>query len=179
MRRAFSLGEFASDGLKGTATPIGVGERALSIGGGMGLIPPVRADPHRDGPVSEPIGNFNCTLCSKSGALCAHLSPQISAEGVTPRHSRKDKAAPEGYFCETCWVRTHFTLTARAVARFGNVRMGVDMRRADGKNLAGSQLRYPDKRASPGKASSPTGARHTSSGRRKRRDDRRLDGVQS
>jgi hypothetical protein len=42
-------------------------------------------------------------------------------------------------------------LTASAVAKFGNSPIGVNVRLADEKVLAGIELRYPDGRAWPGK----------------------------
>ena len=42
-------------------------------------------------------------------------------------------------------------MTASAVSKFGNSQIGVNMRLADEKDLAGIELRYPDGRAWPGK----------------------------
>ena len=96
------------------------------------------------------INDCNCTLCGKSGARWAYFHPsQVGVEGATTGYCRKDKADPaaEIHFCGTCGATTHFILTASAVARFGNVQMGVNMRLADEKDLAGIELRYPDGRA--------------------------------
>jgi hypothetical protein len=100
------------------------------------------------------INECNCTLCSKSGAQWAYFHPsEVSAEGETSGYSREDKENPaaEIRFCATCGSTTHFTLTASAIAKFGNVQMGVNMRLADEKDLAGIELRYPDGRGWSGK----------------------------
>jgi hypothetical protein len=99
------------------------------------------------------INECNCMLCSKSGAQWAYFHPsEVSVEGATKGYSRDDKEAPnaEVHFCETCGSTTHFVLTRGAVAKFGNVQMGVNMRLADEGDLAGIELRYPDGRAWPG-----------------------------
>ena len=49
-----------------------------------------------------------------------------------------------------CGSTTHFVLTPEAVAKHGNVVMGVNTRLADDADLAGVELRYPDGRAWPG-----------------------------
>lgn len=101
----------------------------------------------------EFINECNCTLCSKSGARWAYFHPsEITIEGATTGYSRGDKEAPnaEIQFCANCGATTHFILTASAIAKFGNVQMGVNMRLADEKDLAGIELRYPDGRAWPG-----------------------------
>ncbi|MDR3462300.1 MAG: aldehyde-activating protein [Beijerinckiaceae bacterium] len=96
----------------------------------------------------------NCTLCSKSGARWAYFHPSdVSVVGPTKGYRRDDKDDPaaEVHFCENCGSTTHFILTPSAVARFGNSQMGVNLRLADEKDLAGIELRYPDGRAWPGK----------------------------
>ncbi len=96
------------------------------------------------------INECNCTLCSKSGAQWAYFHPsEVKAEGATQGYSRDDKADPaaEIHFCEKCGSTTHFVLTASAISKFGNVQMGINMRLADEKDLAGIELRYPDGRA--------------------------------
>ena len=96
------------------------------------------------------INECNCTLCSKSGVRWAYFHPsEVSVEGTTKGYSRQDKKDPaaEVQFCATCGATTHFTLTASAVAKFGNSLMGVNMRLADESDLAGIELRYPDGRA--------------------------------
>ena len=96
------------------------------------------------------INECNCTLCSKSGARWAYFHPDdVVIEGTTRGYSRDDKedAAAEVRFCADCGSTTHFVLTPSAVAKFGNVQMGVNMRLADDKDLAGTELRYPDGRA--------------------------------
>ena len=72
--------------------------------------------------------------------------------GTTQGYRRADKEDPaaEIHFCANCGSTTHFTLTASAVAKFGNVQMGVNMRLADATDLIGIELRYPDGRAWPG-----------------------------
>jgi hypothetical protein len=100
------------------------------------------------------INECNCTLCSKSGARWAYFHPaEVQVEGVTPGYSRSDKDEPaaEVHFCGDCGSTTHFVLTPGAVAKFGNVQMGVNMRLADENDLTGIELRYPDGRAWPGK----------------------------
>ena len=92
----------------------------------------------------------NCTLCGKSGARWAYFSPSdIAVEGGTTAYCRADKAEPgaEIRFCPTCGTITHFTLTARAVARFGNSVAGVNLRLAEERDLAGIELRFPDGRS--------------------------------
>jgi hypothetical protein len=100
------------------------------------------------------INECNCTLCSKSGARWAYFHPsEVSVVGTTNGYSREDKEDPaaEIRFCANCGSTTHFVLTASAVSKFGNSQMGVNMRLADEKDLAGIELRYPDGRAWPGK----------------------------
>jgi hypothetical protein len=104
----------------------------------------------------EFINECNCTLCSKSGARWAYFNPsEIGIAGVTKGYSRNDKEDPaaEVHFCPNCGSTTHFVLTASAISKFGNSQMGVNMRLADEKDLAGIELRYPDGRAWPGKGS--------------------------
>lgn len=88
----------------------------------------------------------NCTLCRNSGALWAYFHPSdVAVEGTTQGYSRdKADAAAEMRFCAKCGATTHFVLTESAVAKFGNVQMGVNMRLADASDLAGIELRYPD-----------------------------------
>jgi hypothetical protein len=95
----------------------------------------------------------NCTLCSKSGAYWAYFHPDdVAVTGNTNGYSREDKENPaaEIRFCPQCGTTTHFVLTPGAVAQYGNVQMGVNMRLADEKDLAGIELRFPDGRAWPG-----------------------------
>src|SRR5579863_9799697 len=80
------------------------------------------------------INECNCTLCSKSGARWAYFHPsEITIEGATTGYSRGDKDDPaaEIQFCAQCGATTHFILTPSAIAKFGNVQMGVNMRLAD------------------------------------------------
>ncbi len=96
------------------------------------------------------IHECNCTLCSKSGARWAYYHPsEVSVEGATKTYSRQDKDDPaaEIHFCPACGATTHFTLTESAVSKFGNSMMGVNMWLAEEKDLAGTELRYPDGRA--------------------------------
>ena len=67
-------------------------------------------------------------------------------DGPTRSYRRTDKADPaaEVHFCGECGATTHFTLTAEAVARFGQDLTGVNMWLADESELAGIELRYPD-----------------------------------
>src|ERR1700733_11981203 len=81
----------------------------------------------------EFINECNCTLCSKSGALWAYFHPsEVAVEGTTMGYSREDKSDPaaEIQFCSVCGSTTHFILTASAIAKFGNVQMGVNVRLA-------------------------------------------------
>lgn len=99
------------------------------------------------------INECNCTLCSKSGARWAYFHPaDVEVVGATSGYSRGDKDDPAAdvRFCATCGSTTHFVLTDSAIAKFGNVQMGVNMRLADEADLAGIELRYPDGRAWPG-----------------------------
>jgi hypothetical protein len=93
------------------------------------------------------INECNCTLCSKSGARWSYFHPsEVGVEGTTTGYCREDKADPAAQvqFCANCGATTHFTLTESAVAKFGNSMMGVNMRLADERDLAGIELRYPD-----------------------------------
>ena len=95
----------------------------------------------------------NCTFCSKSGGLWGYFPPsEVSVEGTSQGYSRDDKDDPaaEIRFCARCGSTTHWVLTPSAVSRFGNSLMGVNMRLADERALAGTELRYPDGRAWPG-----------------------------
>ena len=99
------------------------------------------------------VNECNCTLCSKSGARWAYFHPSdVTVEGATKGYRRDDKDDPaaEIHFCPDCGSTTHFTLTESAVAKFGNVQLGVNVRLADERDLAGLELRYPDGRAWPG-----------------------------
>lgn len=96
------------------------------------------------------INECNCTLCSKAGARWAYFHPsEVDVEGTTSGYRREDKSDPaaEVRFCPNCGSTTHFTLTESAVAKFGNSMMGVNMRLADERDLAGVELRYPDGQA--------------------------------
>jgi hypothetical protein len=100
------------------------------------------------------INECNCTLCSKTGARWAYFHPaDVVIEGATKGYRRADKDDPAAdvQFCAHCGSTTHFVLTESAIARFGNVQLGVNMRLADEKDLAGIELRYPDGRAWPGR----------------------------
>ncbi len=95
----------------------------------------------------------NCSLCRKSGARWAYLHPdEVEIVGETRRYTRQDKPDPaaELRFCATCGATTHYVLTPSAVARHGNVQMGVNLRLADEVDLAGVELRIPDGAAWPG-----------------------------
>jgi hypothetical protein len=92
----------------------------------------------------------NCTLCRKTGARWGYFDPvQVSVSGATSGYCRADKPDPaaEIQFCATCGATTHFTLTATAVAQFGNGPIGVNMWLADTRDLAGIELRFPDGQA--------------------------------
>ncbi|HEY6815584.1 MAG TPA: aldehyde-activating protein [Croceibacterium sp.] len=96
------------------------------------------------------VNECNCTLCSKSGARWAYFHPsEVRVEGAAAIYCRADKPEPAADvgFCPKCGSTTHFTLTAAAAAKFGNTLMGVNMRLADERDLAGIELRYPDGQA--------------------------------
>jgi hypothetical protein len=104
---------------------------------------------HVETPTPDFIHECNCTLCSGSGARWAYFLPSdVTVEGTTKGYCRDDKEDPaaEVHFCTNCGATTHFVLTPSAVAKFGNVQMGVNMRLADEADLAGIELRYPDGR---------------------------------
>ena len=93
------------------------------------------------------INECNCTLCSKSGAAWAYCHPaDVTIAGATNgfRRTDKDDPAAEIRFCPHCGTTTHFVLTESAVAKFGNVQIGVNMRLADENDLTGIEWRYPD-----------------------------------
>lgn len=96
------------------------------------------------------INECNCTLCSKSGARWGYFDPSdVAVEGTAATYCREDKGDPvvQLHSCATCGSTTHWTLTSDGVAKFGNTRMGVNMRLADEKQLTGIELRFPDGRA--------------------------------
>jgi hypothetical protein len=96
------------------------------------------------------INECNCTLCSKAGARWGYFQPsEVVIEGSTKGYCRSDKSDPnaEVHFCAECGSTTHFGLTKRAVARFGNTLMGVNMWLANEHDLSGVEVRYPDGRA--------------------------------
>ena len=104
----------------------------------------------RTGKPPDYLHECNCTLCGKTGARWGYFSPSdVSVEGVAAGYCRPDRDQPGArmQFCATCGVTTHFVLTESAVAKFGNVVMGVNMRLAEESDLAGIELRYPDGRA--------------------------------
>lgn len=97
----------------------------------------------------EFINECNCALCSKSGAHWSYFHPaDVRIIGATRGFSRNDKDDPaaEVHFCDACGSTTHFVLTESAIAKFGNVQMGVNMLLAEESDLAGIELRYPDGR---------------------------------
>lgn len=93
------------------------------------------------------INACNCTLCGKSGARWAYFHPsRVRVEGATRGYRRADKDDPgaEIRFCAICGSTSHFSLTPSAVARHGDGTMGVNMRLADPRDIAGVKLRFPD-----------------------------------
>ena len=89
----------------------------------------------------------NCSLCRASGAHWGYFHPsEVEVEGSAQGYSRQDKPEPAAciQFCATCGATTHFTLTPAAVAKFGDVVIGVNMLLADERDLAGVELRFPD-----------------------------------
>jgi hypothetical protein len=102
------------------------------------------------------INECNCALCSKSGARWAYFHPSdVRVEGTTQGYSREDKDDPSArlQFCPHCGSTTHFTLTPSAIAKFGDVQLGVNVRLANESDLAGIELRYPDGQAWSGNGS--------------------------
>lgn len=102
------------------------------------------------------INECNCTLCSKSGARWGYFHPsEVTVEGVAATYRREDKKDPavQLQFCAKCGSTTHWTLTSGGVAMSANPRMGVNMRLADEKELAGVELRFPDGRTWQGEGS--------------------------
>ena len=100
------------------------------------------------------IHECNFSLCVKTGARWGYFGPEkVSVAGATRGYVRADKPDPaaEIHFCPVCGSTTHFVLTPGAVAKFGNTLMGVNLRLADERDLAGVELRYPDGRAWSGK----------------------------
>lgn len=100
------------------------------------------------------INECNCTLCSKTGARWAYFHPsEVSIEGTAKGYCREDKQDPASgiHFCAKCGSTTHYTLTASAASRFENIIMGVNVRLAEERDLAGIELRYPDGQAWSGK----------------------------
>ena len=96
------------------------------------------------------IHECNCTLCQKTGAIWAYFQPdEVTVDGLTTGYSRADKAEPgvSIRFCPECGSTTHFLLNEATIAKFGNTMLGVNMRLADERDLAGVELRYPDGRA--------------------------------
>ena len=96
------------------------------------------------------IHECNCTLCTKAGARWGYFHPsKVRVEGAAEGYCGGDKGDPNALirFCARCGVTTHFVLTESAVARHGNVVMGVNMRLANEDDLAGIELRYPDGKA--------------------------------
>jgi hypothetical protein len=93
------------------------------------------------------IHECNCTLCRKAGARWGYFEPpEVSVEGEAEGYCREGKDDPSAQiqFCGRCGSTTHFVLTESAVAKHGNVVMGVNMRLAEESDLAGIELRYPD-----------------------------------
>jgi hypothetical protein len=110
----------------------------------------LRPDPRQNRKAPGLFNEYNCTLCSKAGARWAYFHPsEVSVEGTAKGYCREDKDDPTAriHFCAKCGSTTHFTLTESAASRFGNTLMGVNMRLADERDLAGMELRYPDGQA--------------------------------
>lgn len=92
----------------------------------------------------------NCTLCHKTGARWAYFHPsEVTIDGASEGWTRADKPDPAASirFCATCGTTTHFTLTEAAAAKHGDTLLGVNMRLAEERDLAGVELRYPDGQA--------------------------------
>ena len=89
----------------------------------------------------------NCDLCRKSGARWGYFAPvEVAVDGATATFRRSDKPEPgvDVHFCPACGSTTHFRLTQAAVAKHGDVMMGVNAGLAEEGELAGIELRYPD-----------------------------------
>jgi len=96
------------------------------------------------------INECNCAFCSKTGARWGYFHPSdVKIVGNSKGYRRRDKDQPNAqvHFCVECGSTTHFVLTERAIAQFGNTMMGVNMWLADPGALAGTELRFPDGRA--------------------------------
>lgn len=101
----------------------------------------------------EYLHECNCALCRKSGARWAYLNPaDVVVTGETRGYTREDKDDPGAdlRFCPRCGVTTHFVLTESAVAKHGNVVMGLNVRLVPESELAGVELRFPDGADWPG-----------------------------
>lgn len=95
----------------------------------------------------EYLHECNCSMCHKSGARWGYFPPsEVTVAGPTSTYVRTDKADPGAlfHFCATCGCTTHFTLSASAIERHGNVVMGVNLRLTEETALAGIELRFPD-----------------------------------
>jgi len=71
------------------------------------------------------INECNCTLCNKMGARWGYFQPSlVGVHGTTKTYRRTDKEDPvaQVHFCTECGTTTHFTLTAEAVAKYGQDR---------------------------------------------------------
>lgn len=89
----------------------------------------------------------NCDLCRKTGARWGYFAPdEVVVTGTTATYRRTDKPQPgvDVHFCPKCGSTTHFRLTEAAVARHGDVMMGINAGLAEEAALAGVELRYPD-----------------------------------
>jgi len=98
----------------------------------------------------DPIVECNCSACSKTGARWGYFEPEeVQVEGETVAYRRADKPEPsaEFHFCGKCGAITHYVLTESAVAKHGNVQMGVNMWLADPADLKGVTLQFPDGRS--------------------------------
>lgn len=98
----------------------------------------------------EFINECNCSFCSKTGARWGYFHPsEVFVAGSAKGYSRNDKDEPsaELQFCPECGATTHFVLTESAISKFGNALVGVNMWLADPRDLAGTELRFPDGRS--------------------------------
>ncbi|MDV3257414.1 MAG: aldehyde-activating protein [Sphingomonas sp.] len=93
------------------------------------------------------IHECNCILCSKTGARWGYFHPSevtVSGPGRGYRRDDKDDPNAEIRFCPNCGATTHFVLTEKAVSKFGNSLLGVNMWLAEPSDLEGIELRFPD-----------------------------------
>lgn len=98
----------------------------------------------------------NCSLCRTAAAHWGYFHPDdVTVTGATTSWQRDDRPEPgvAVHACAACATTTYFRLTPAAIARHGDVQMGVNMRLAAAADLAGIELRFPDGANWPGTGS--------------------------